>query len=361
MNSAVSGQLLRSLPELYAERTLDQFPHHVVNFVSRLIASDLLAYNEVNLRRGQARVVFNVAEWTDSPYLKVFESFMDQHPLICYQKQTGDLSAHKISDFLSRAQFHRTPLYNELYRHLGGEDQFALSLRFAGHIVVALAMNRTRRTFTEADRQLLNQLQPHLMQAYRNAKAATVAQGEIRVLREAAEDLAVGLIVLDRRLHPRFASRRARQLVRKYFPETVRAAVLPAAVSGWVRRTCQWFGQSLPAATADLTVNRADGTLTVRLVRLAGGDEIVLRLEERGVPLSAQPLEALNLTPRQAEVLLWVAQGKRNPEIAVILGTATRTVQKHLESIFAKLGVESRTAAARRALEVFATSRMPPA
>ena len=73
MNSAVPGQLLRSLPELYAGRTLDQFPHHVVNFVSRLIASDLLAYNEVNLHRGQARGVFNVAEWTDSPSLKVFE------------------------------------------------------------------------------------------------------------------------------------------------------------------------------------------------------------------------------------------------------------------------------------------------
>ena len=65
MNSDLSGQLLHSLPELYAERTLDQFPQHVVNFVSRLIASDLLAYNEVNLQRGQARVVFNVAEWTD--------------------------------------------------------------------------------------------------------------------------------------------------------------------------------------------------------------------------------------------------------------------------------------------------------
>jgi DNA-binding CsgD family transcriptional regulator len=50
---------------------------------------------------------------------------------------------------------------------------------------------------------------------------------------------------------------------------------------------------------------------------------------------------------------MWVARGKSNPEIATILTIAPRTVQKHLEHIFAKLGVESRTAAARRALEVF--------
>ncbi len=59
----------------------------------------------------------------------------------------------------------------------------------------------------------------------------------------------------------------------------------------------------------------------------------------------------LGLTSREAEVLLWVAQGKSNPEIGIILGTASRTVQKHLEHIFAKLRVESRTAAARTALE----------
>src|SRR5262245_8334440 len=54
------------------------------------------------------------------------------------------------------------------------------------------------------------------------------------------------------------------------------------------------------------------------------------------------PLEAqLGLTPREAEVLLWVAQGKSNAETAVITGAAEKTVKKHLTHIFEKLGVES--------------------
>ncbi|HET7535040.1 MAG TPA: response regulator transcription factor [Candidatus Didemnitutus sp.] len=60
---------------------------------------------------------------------------------------------------------------------------------------------------------------------------------------------------------------------------------------------------------------------------------------------------ALDLTPREAEILSWVVQGKTNPEIGVILGIQLTTVKKHLESIFAKIGVENRTAAVTLALE----------
>ena len=65
------------------------------------------------------------------------------------------------------------------------------------------------------------------------------------------------------------------------------------------------------------------------------------------------PLERrFGLTPREAEVLLWVAQGKTNPETATILGIRPYTVRTHLERIFAKLGVETRHAAGLRAIEV---------
>lgn len=66
-------------------------------------------------------------------------------------------------------------------------------------------------------------------------------------------------------------------------------------------------------------------------------------------------LQALGLTVREAEVLLWVAQGKSNADIAAILGMAEKTVKTHLGSVFEKLGVESRTAATLRAVEVLST------
>lgn len=80
------------------------------------------------------------------------------------------------------------------------------------------------------------------------------------------------------------------------------------------------------------------------------------RVEKTGrsrpsAPASPAQLETLGLTPREAEVLFWVAQGKTNPEIATITGVQLTTVKKHLESTFSKLGVENRTTAAALALE----------
>ena len=59
----------------------------------------------------------------------------------------------------------------------------------------------------------------------------------------------------------------------------------------------------------------------------------------------------LGLTLREAEVLAWIAQGKTNHEIGVILGACTGTICKHVEHIFTKLNVENRTAAAAIALQ----------
>ena len=76
-------------------------------------------------------------------------------------------------------------------------------------------------------------------------------------------------------------------------------------------------------------------------------------LEERHVANSVRPLQKhLGLSLREAEVLFWVAQGKKNSVIAIILGLSTATVEKHLEHILAKLKVETRTAAALCAYEV---------
>lgn len=67
---------------------------------------------------------------------------------------------------------------------------------------------------------------------------------------------------------------------------------------------------------------------------------------------SHEPLVALGLTNREAEVLLWVAQGKSNGDVAGILGMGEKTVKQHMGSIFEKLGVENRNAAAMVAIEV---------
>jgi len=71
---------------------------------------------------------------------------------------------------------------------------------------------------------------------------------------------------------------------------------------------------------------------------------------------SFEPLLKLGLTPRAAETLLWLAQGKTNSDIATILGITESTVKKHVQEIFEKVGVETRGAATVRALEMLNAS-----
>ena len=68
--------------------------------------------------------------------------------------------------------------------------------------------------------------------------------------------------------------------------------------------------------------------------------------------MRAHPRQASNPWTREAEVLSWMAQGKTNREIGMILRAGSRTVQKHLEHVFEKLGVENRTSAILRAWQV---------
>jgi DNA-binding CsgD family transcriptional regulator len=82
-----------------------------------------------------------------------------------------------------------------------------------------------------------------------------------------------------------------------------------------------------------------------------GPGEFLLRLTEGADANEEQVLrDRLALTLREAEVLLWTARGKSNRDIGVILTLSPRTVNKHLEQIFSKLGVENRTAASAIAM-----------
>jgi CheY-like chemotaxis protein/DNA-binding CsgD family transcriptional regulator len=102
----------------------------------------------------------------------------------------------------------------------------------------------------------------------------------------------------------------------------------------------------------------AAGTLLLHRFTEKGNDALtVLYLIEEHAPPGPVELIKLGLTPRQAEVLYWIAQGKTNAEIAIILGTSPRTVEKHVEQLLERLGVENRVTAAAQANETL--RRMP--
>ncbi len=101
-----------------------------------------------------------------------------------------------------------------------------------------------------------------------------------------------------------------------------------------------------------------DCGLLLRQFREDGRNDVSLYvLEERCPQANPTALMALGLTPREAEVLFWLAQGKSNPDIATILGAGLRTIHKHVENIFRKLGCETRAAAAVSAQDVLRSGR----
>lgn len=103
----------------------------------------------------------------------------------------------------------------------------------------------------------------------------------------------------------------------------------------------------LPLLGALPTLSRAEATrLIVRLV--PGLNQTLLLLDDESSHLHATHLERPGLTPRQAEILAWIAKGKTNLDISRILGLRVRTVEKQMEHALEKLGVETRAAAVAR-------------
>jgi DNA-binding response OmpR family regulator/DNA-binding CsgD family transcriptional regulator len=142
-----------------------------------------------------------------------------------------------------------------------------------------------------------------------------------------SQSLDRAVILADAAGHVIFSTRLAEDLLHKHFP---------ARIAGTV-----------PKEFA------ADGPLIARRFAEPGrNDLMMLVLEERGAPPGPAALLQLGLTTREAEVLFWIAQGKSNPDVAMILGASVRTVHKHVEHIFQKLGLETRNAASLAALEI---------
>jgi DNA-binding response OmpR family regulator/DNA-binding CsgD family transcriptional regulator len=143
----------------------------------------------------------------------------------------------------------------------------------------------------------------------------------------------------------------ARELLQRYYGTA--APQTPEAVLTWLRRQVATAEQLAAQRTEPprLSIEQGAKKLVFRLHQQTGDDDwlIIMREESDETVIQAISL-SFKLTAREAEVLYWVVKGKINRDIGDILGTSPMTVKKHLERVFAKLGVETRTAAAGMAM-----------
>jgi len=178
------------------------------------------------------------------------------------------------------------------------------------------------------------------------------------------------VIVLSANGMPLWQTSKASLWLEKYFAtgSTV-SRKLPLHVQSWLNESLARQRQGATSHGAELmpplVMTQAGSELRIALSAAGQGQEITLLLEEKtdigsaaelacGLAPAATTLSALSslalenyrLTPRESDVLAWLGKGKTNRDIADILGMSPRTVNKHLEHIFVKLGVETRSAAA---------------
>jgi DNA-binding CsgD family transcriptional regulator len=119
-------------------------------------------------------------------------------------------------------------------------------------------------------------------------------------------------------------------------------------VQEWLQKRAH---QNVKSAADSIALEASSPKLQLSYVGQVAAEEILLRLVEGELENDNLVLKRkLPLTQREAEVLMWIARGKSNRDIAEILTLSPRTVNKHLEQIYAKLGLENRASAAALAV-----------
>jgi DNA-binding CsgD family transcriptional regulator len=317
---------LRFVREAADEAGPDPFPAHLLERLRTLLGCEFASYCELD-RPGERlhRLVESPVPPEDGIPAEVFWHIVGEHPL-CVAQAQGCFDAIKLSDFHSLREFHRLEVYTEFFRPAGIEFELEVALPSPPSHTRTFLFDDARHDFGERERALLNLLRPHLLQFYDAAllrRRGTVAQRLI----EAATDPARACVVVRASGAMEPVGERAREWLKAYFADGAGSCV-PMALAEWLRRQ---------RAAASMTLVRGTGSLLIEYV--PGETEGLLILEEQ------RPTDAAVLTPREQEVIALVADGLRNSEIAERLWVSPATVRKHLENIYEKLGVHTRTAA----------------
>lgn len=338
------ASLSESLHDLYSPVSAAEFPERLFRLLRRFIACDYCSYSEQV--GAQTQRMATSPACMDEIKLEIFNRYLHQHPSLRAVRATGTQAAVKISDFVTLTEWRRTDLYDAIFRPEQQDYELAY-IDLCELPNLSITLSRSQCDFSEKDRSMLNLLRPHLLQAYRLNKLLTH-------FNEASEGSGRGYLVVDSKFRIRFATRRALAWLREYFGEEV-LAVAPGKLQEFLRAIRAPLAQkplSSQTVAAEFSIQRGPKRLVVHPLPALRADEHRVFLSESVQSWDARPLEVLGLTRREAEVLLWVSQGKSNAAIASILDIQERTACKHMENILAKLYVENRTAAAQRALEV---------
>ena len=363
--------LLQGIQKLYTCCNLETFAVDALTILNQLVPSDLPHFHATKVRTRQISHTFLPDCLGFTPEIeRVIHQNFDEHPILHHMPQTLN-GAYQISDFVSRKELHCfEALYQQFLRPLALEEQITFFLQNASSgswsnvtqtdaTLVGFSLHRAQRNFTERDRLILNLLSPHLSQAHCNAQQHQHLQQDLSQLHQTLNHL--GLVVLSSEGQVQRVTPPAVAWLEAYFPKPTSSFQLPDRLWAWVKHqiSCATLESNFSKAQLPLRIEQAGRQLVIRLVVEQRSERYLLLLDEQTLSLS-KSLELLGLSQRETEVLFWVMQGKENKAIAVQLSVGKSTVGKHLESIYRKLEVQSRTEAIAHALEKLGVPNLLP-
>jgi DNA-binding CsgD family transcriptional regulator len=331
----------------------NDFLHVVLRGVRDLVPCMVATINEVNPMADRVEFSMEPPSFPNPDgAAEILAELAGEHPLIRHASETGDGSARRISDFWTQEEFHASRLYSLVYQPIGVEYQVAVTLPAPKPVVLGLALSRADEDFSERDCAVLNLARPHLAQGWRNAREQARLRGLVDAANDAVAHEGSGMVVLwdpPEELTPgAFAT-----LYRFFGPPPASSSVLPARVARWVEAQHDRFerGEGLDVIrplSAELEGERC----TLRYLAPQGGHPGAIMVGPQGRVPSGRSFEALGLSAREAEIVGWVTVGDSNAAIAARLHVSPGTVKKHLDNVYAKLGVSGRGALTAFVLDI---------
>ena len=352
--------LHQGIQQLYTLHNLDTFGVDALTILNQLVPSDFpnFHFTPVWTRRISHTFLPNFPGFTPE-IERVIHQHFDEHPILQHMPQALN-GAYQTSDFVSQKKLHRLEsFYQQFLRPLDAEEQMTVFLPNANSgnwgkfsqtdaTLVGFSLHRPQRSFTERDRLILNLLRPHLFQAYGNAQHYQQLQQDLSQLQQSLNSL--GLVILNTEGQVQFVTPQAVVWLEAYFAKPTGTLQLPDHLWAWVKHQVTIAqNPDSPKVCLPLRVEQVGKQLVIRLVVESRDQYLLLLAEQTRSGLNS--LELLGLSQRETEVLFWMMQGNDNKAIAAQLSVGKSTVGKHLESIYRKLGVQSRTEAIAQVLE----------
>jgi DNA-binding CsgD family transcriptional regulator len=341
-------QILRAIELLNAGTGMETLADHSLQCILSLIQNEMTAFDGFGTA-GE----YTGSYWYSPPgtvsegSVRLFGELVQEHPYYHEAVLTQNEQTFRTSDYLSLATFHKTPLYNEFYKLFGGEAQMMTAMRVSPTSLVTCSVHRPTLDFTDCEVEMLKLITPHLKAAFANAQAFEKVDNERKCLTAAVHR---GLVAINDHGDIIFINGTAEKLLQTYFSDSVPHR-LPESLERHIKSQGAGVnGKDYYAPARPYRAKNAHSELIIRLAFDTQARQLTLIFEER-IERTKRDFCGLGLTARESEIVLWMSKGKTDAEIAQICCISCRTVQKHVENLFVKLGVETRTAAVMAAIE----------